>query len=162
MPAYGGAAVPGLKSGSAAGGDLAGTYPNPTVNHPKQLGYAQITANVTNSTTTGMSDVAGLDVTVTVGSRQLRVTVFLPLLTNSATSASTYVQVYDVTAATVIQQSRVDTTVAGFGYPVLVIAANLTPGAGSREYKARWQPSAGTSTIQLNSASPAFILVEEL
>ncbi|HET8625907.1 MAG TPA: hypothetical protein VFL91_00705 [Thermomicrobiales bacterium] len=124
------------------------------------LGYAQITANQSTTSTT-LVDVTGLSVTVTVGSRPIKITCDSWGSLNSGSDLRAGYSLYDVTAGAQVQFAVV--TSPGNQQQALCMVAYLTPPAGSRTYKLRFQSLVnGTTTINAAATDPAFILVEEV
>lgn len=133
-----------------------------------ELGYAEITAAVTTTSTT-MVDATGLSVTVTVpsGGRAVRITAYFPLFdTTAAASVRLQAQIYDVTASAVLQNSYQTIgagtqTASGEAH---IVQARHVPAAGSRTYKVRFMTESGTVTARIyaDSNSKAYILVESL
>jgi hypothetical protein len=126
------------------------------------LGYAQITGNITTTSTTFVQ-ATGLSVTVTIpaGGRRIKVTVYTVSVANSVSANGTVLSLWDGTvgSGTQIQQTNV--------VPATNIAMSLiwagTPSAGSKTYNVGFSSvSSGTSTITAGTTSPAFILVEAI
>ncbi|GAC1406933.1 MAG: hypothetical protein NVSMB52_20380 [Chloroflexota bacterium] len=128
-----------------------------------KLGYTQITANQSTTSTTYV-DVPGLSVTVTVGTRPLKITAYAPLINNTVAGNGGYWKISDVTGAADIQLARVlEGQTASTGMAVCAVAANVSPAAGSRTYKVQYAIlNAGTLNLIASATSPAFILVEEI
>lgn len=129
---------------------------------PSELGYVQITANVT-TTSTSYVDVPGLSVTVTIGSRPLIVEAWCLGMWHSGANNLSRLRLYDATAAAEIAygDSRSIAT-ANSSSPRHVIA-RVTPAAGTRTYKAQIQSvDAGTTTLGATATSPAFLRVTEV
>lgn len=124
------------------------------------LGYAQITANQSTSSTS-LVDVTGLSVTVTVGSRPIRVICYSWGSLNTGSDLRTQYSLRDVTAGAEVQYAIITST--GSQQEALCLVAYLTPAAGSRTYKLQFAVAVnGTSTISAAATRPAFILVEEV
>lgn len=139
----------GVKWGAAGGAGPAG-----------HLGYAQITANQ-STTSTSLVDVTGLSVTVTVGSRPIRVICYSWGSLNSGSDQRSKYSLRDVTAGAEVQEAFV--TSSANQQTALCLVAYLTPAAGSRTYKLQFCAVVnGTTTIGAGSTDPAFILVEEV
>lgn len=122
-----------------------------------ELGYAEIT---TTATATTEADVAGLAVTVTVGTRPILVKMGCGQLYNN--NASGYA---------IVQLKEGATTLAGWTWGTGVASvqsgyfreARLSPTAGSHTYKVTLQGFiAGTTTISASSTQPAYIQVVEI
>jgi hypothetical protein len=127
----------------------------------RELGYAQITADAT-TTSTSMVD-SGLSVAVTVGGRPIIVEFWTgEARTTDTVDKRTIVELYDSTGSTTLAFGIVSDPATDTG-ECLHILARLTPAAGARTYKVRHRTvSAGTATIRASSASPAFIRVYEV
>lgn len=124
------------------------------------LGYAQITASQSTSSTS-LVDVTGLSVTVTVGSRPIRIICYSWGSLNSGSDLRTQFSLRDVTAGVEVQYAIITST--GSQQEALCLVAYLTPAAGSRTYKLQFAAAVnGTSTISAAATRPAFILVEEV
>jgi hypothetical protein len=120
------------------------------------LGYAQITSNATQTSSTPIQ-VTNLTSTVTVptGYTKVRVTFF------SASVGSSSVAVSEIWRGTVgsgtqIQQANAPNDSAA---SINVVALD-TPGAGTVTYNVSLSTTGGTATIQATTTGPAFILVE--
>jgi hypothetical protein len=129
---------------------------------PQELGYAQITADVTTTSTT-MVDATGLSVSVQVGSRPVMVEFWTGEgRTTDTVDKRIIVELYDTTASAALAFGIVTCPVSDSGSD-LSIRARLTPAVGARSYKVRFRTvAAGTATIRASSASPAFIRVYEV
>ncbi|HET8627454.1 MAG TPA: hypothetical protein VFL91_08540 [Thermomicrobiales bacterium] len=124
------------------------------------LGYAQITAAQTTTSVSTLVDITGLSVTVTIGSRPVRIIFYSPLVDNGGT-ARIIVALYDVTAAAQIQEGFI-TPSSGNGH-ALYVSSYQTPAAGSRTYKAQFRvPDGGTGRVFADAADPSYIYVEEV
>jgi hypothetical protein len=122
-----------------------------------ELGYAEITSNVVQ-TGAGNQVVSGLSVTVTVGSRPIRIEVGCSSLTSSSASGISTVAIKESTT-TLTSASAVLTTVA---LPI-TRAVRLTPSAGSHTYKINLgQTITGNATLGAAAASPTYIHVVEV
>jgi hypothetical protein len=128
----------------------------------RELGYAQITADVT-TTSTSLVDATGLSVTVTVGGRPIIVEFWTGEgRTTNTTDKRILCELYDATGSTQLSFGLITCPVTDSG-DTLHVKARLTPAAGSRTYKVRFETiAAGTATIRASSASPAFIRVYEV
>ena len=124
---------------------------------PKELGYAEITADVTQ-TGSGNQDVTGLSVTVEVGTRPIIVSVGAKLLSNSTSSGVATLSIKESTT-TLATASVVLST---FSLPVFR-SVRLAPSAGSHTYKINLaQLVSGNAVIGAGSTDPAFIQVVEV
>ncbi len=132
-----------------------------TFTGPSELGYSAITADITTTSDT-LVDATGLSVGVTIGTRGILVQFFAPEVRNSTDALRTTVEIYDDTGAARVQLGMSTSAVAD-GAGAMFLQARLTPAAGSRTYKVRWQrtDAAGTSTIRAAATSPAYIRVAE-
>ena len=120
------------------------------------LGYAQITSNATQTSSTPIQ-VTNLTSTVTVptGYTKVRVTFFSASVGSSAVAVS---EIWrgTVGSGTQIQQANAPNASAA---PTNVVALD-TPGAGTVTYNVSLCTTGGTATIQATTTGPAFILVE--
>lgn len=129
------------------------------------LGYAQITSNVTSTSSPG-AQLTGLTVSVTIpsGGRKIKITVYGLALFNSATSPNYGISLWDGTvgSGTQIQAAQFNntwTSGSALTTPVTLVAV-VTPSAGSKTYNVGGFTSSGTMSLAASSTSPAFILVE--
>lgn len=137
-----------------------GAVPSPAAG---KLGYTAITTAFTSSSNTFV-DVTNLNVSVTIGSRPVRITVYSPMLDSADVGARCSANIYDVTASAQIQASWV-TMGAGTNGSALCMVAYHAPAAGSRTYKVQFKQDkvgGGAGRFYAASDSPAFILVEEI
>ncbi|MET3349049.1 UNVERIFIED_ORG: hypothetical protein ABID57_000718 [Arthrobacter sp. UYEF1] len=127
------------------------------------LGYAQITSNFANATTT-QTQITGLTVTVTIpaGGRKTKITVYVPGTHNTVISTAQY-ELWDgvVGSGTKLTHFRELHAIAGnqFGMHLTYVG---TPSAGSKTYNVAMAPDTGTETLQAAATYPAFILVEAM
>jgi hypothetical protein len=121
------------------------------------LGYTQITSSFTTSSTS-FTDVTSLSVTVTVGSRAIKITAFSGSLDSA--SGRIFIIIYDVTGSAQIAQSF-NLQSGGNGSPGIIIA-KVAPAAGSRTYKVQMKVESGTGRMYAAADSPSFIMVEEI
>ena len=122
-----------------------------------ELGYAQITSAFTQ-TGAGASDVTGLSVTVTVGSRPI--VVILAAESMSLSSASGLGGAIIQEGATVLAATSVGLTTIGFPVNRRV---RLTPSEGSHTYKIVLnQLVTGNTTLAASATGPASIQVIEV
>lgn len=122
-----------------------------------ELGYAEITADVTQ-TGSGNQDVAGLSVTVNVGSRPIIVQIGAKSLANSSASGVGVLSIKEG-ATTLATISAVLSTLT---LPIFR-SRRLAPSAGSHTYKVNLaQLVTGNSTLGAASTDPAFIHVIEV
>lgn len=124
------------------------------------LGYAQITANVTTTSTTTVQ-VPGLSATVNVptGGRKIKITAFATNIGNSTNSNGSGISIWDgvVGSGTQIGQSNKIPANNEF----IFCQAIVSPGSGSRTYNVGFTSvTSGTTTIGASIGGPAFILVE--
>ena len=121
-----------------------------------ELGYSQITANDTQ-TGVGNHDVTGLSVTVTVGTRPIKVIFDCGGGGNSG-AGTTLITILEDN----VQVALINLGVANVSTPTHR-EVRRAPSAGSHTYKINLnQFSAGNSTIAAAANSPAFIQVIEL
>lgn len=139
----------GIKWSDAGGQELTG-------------GYAEITAAVSTTSTTAV-DMTGLSVTVTVRSRPVWITIYVPQVNHSVANGRAVIELYDNTAAAVLQLAIVaQNDTGGLMANYIHLAHRHAPAAGSRTYKARMRViEAGTGTFDAAATRPAFIRVAE-
>lgn len=122
-----------------------------------ELGYAQITSTATQ-TGAGGSDVAGLSVAVTVGTRPIVVEFGCDGLVN--TSGSGIAQAFIKEGSTNLTAATVSLTTIGMA---VCRRVRLTPSAGSHTYKITLvQVVTGNSQITASAIDPAYIHVLEV
>lgn len=124
-----------------------------------ELGYAQITADVT-TTSTSAADATGLTTTFTATGGALIVEAWMGELRTTATlDLRVIAYITDASNVIVAQVLHACAGAADAGHGAY-LKARLTPAAGSFTYKVRFNTiSAGTATIRASSTSPAFIRV---
>lgn len=125
-----------------------------------ELGYAQITSDVTQ-TGFGSLDVPGLSVTVTVGSRPVKVIFDAQGVTNTSANGVGTVDIYEGAS------KLANVTVSNISVASLNVAAahrehRMAPSSGSHTYKIRLSSLVGNTTIKAAADSPAFIQVVEI
>jgi hypothetical protein len=124
----------------------------------RELGYAEIVADDVNATAAAR-DVAGLSVTVPVGSRPIKVEFYSGGVKNGTLNQFADIQIKE--GGTVIAEAFAGGTTAAALFPCK-IERRLTPSAGSHTYKITSAPlSSGTVTIAAAATNPAFIRVTE-
>ena len=131
------------------------------------LGYAQITAAVASAANTTWVQATGLTVTVTIpsGGRRIKITAYANGL--NAATANNYASagIWDGTVGSGTQLSfwRTVSTGTTVNYGMCMVAV-VTPSAGTKTYNVGLQGTAApsTTTLDANSAYPAFILVEAI
>lgn len=125
-----------------------------------ELGYAQITSNTTQ-TGYGSVDVSGLSVTVTVGSRPIKVIFDAQSVTNSASNGIGTVDIYEgSTKLAGVTVSNV--SVAAINSAAAHREYRAAPSAGSHTYKIKLSSLVGNTTLYGATDSPAFIQVIEV
>lgn len=128
------------------------------------LGYAQITANTTTASATAVQ-ITGLTATVTIpaGGRRVKITVFIPNSSNTVVSTASY-SIWDGTvgSGTQLAESRQTHPLASGTNMSIMLAAVVTPAAGSKTYNAGVRVDAGTETNIASATAPPFILVEAI
>lgn len=127
-----------------------------------KLGYAQITASFTGSTT--LAQITGLSLTVTVpaGGRSIEITVYARDIFNATASYDT-VSIWDGTVGTGTQlQSGQFYKAAGFAAGSVYVSAVVTPAAGSKTYNVGFQAGAGAPVFEAAATYPAYILVKSI
>lgn len=128
------------------------------------LGYAQITANFSNTSTTA-SAVTGLSVTVTIpsGGRRVKITAWGRSVLNNTAGDYSLLSIWDGTVGTGTQlaETAALSSSASAQYSATVMAV-VTPSAGSKTYAVGLcnASTAGTNTLTASTVAPAFILVE--
>lgn len=145
-------------AGTAVAGDV-----YTAANHAKMpggwIGYAETVAAQGGITTE--VDLAGLSVTVTVGSnRRIRVTADITLLPTGTTT-----QAYIKEGSTHLKRfAFINDSGSGLTTPALHQAGSviLTPTAGSHTYKLSADSGGLGASTSANSSDPHFILVEDL
>jgi hypothetical protein len=131
-----------------------------------ELGYAEITATATLGSS--LADVAGLSTTVTVGTRPIRITVYVATSTVTLNNASTPggLRLTVNEGATVLQlcDSPRATNQIVYNPGAIHTTVRLAPSAGSHTYKLQAQYIGGASagTLVAGATFPAFIQVVEL
>lgn len=124
------------------------------------LGYAEITSNFTQ-TGAGNSDVTGLSVTVTVGTRPIIVKFDAGGLSNS--SASGLITLAIKEGSTILATAALGPGPAANCSFALSRDVRLSPSAGSHTYKINLgQIITGNSTIGASATNPASIHVVEV
>lgn len=127
-----------------------------------ELGYTQITSNQTTNSSTFV-DVPGLSVTVTIGSRPVKITLWTSAFdSNTVNGGRNVLQIYDDTAGAEVAEANCMNY--GGNASECTVIARVHPAAGSRTYKARFETIDGSSASRLIASltSPAFIVVEEI
>jgi hypothetical protein len=125
---------------------------------PVELGYAEITADDVNATAAAR-DVAGLSVTVPVGSRPIKLEFYSGGVKNGTLNQFIDVQIKE--GATVIAEAFAGGTTAAALFPCK-IERRVVASAGSHTYKITTAPlSSGTVTVAAAATNPAFIRVTE-
>ena len=124
---------------------------------PKQLGYAQVTANQSAIGTVD-TDLTGLTVAVTVGTRLIIVEGFVNSFLKLG--AAGYVSLMIFEGTTQLQRANAYVALSNYGQPTVKV--RLAPSAGAHTYKLR--ASAENNTCELVAAAtyPAFIRVYEV
>lgn len=128
----------------------------------RELGYAQITSNLTSTSST-LADATGLTTTVTTGARPVVVEFHLPNWTNSATNFGIALAILEDGVSiwsTTAQEYTANATNGAMNARV-----RRNPAAGSHTYKVQLASylSSGTQTVTIVAAAtaPAFITVVE-
>lgn len=133
------------------------------------LGYAEVTADITGTTSSTAVAQSGLSSTVTIpaGGRKVKITAWTRRINNNTAGASTArMTIWDGTvgSGTQLSEADVQTTAANHGAHCTAIAVH-TPSAGSKTYNVGLAIPAGgggTVTLQATATAPAFILVEAI
>ena len=152
-------------AGFPVGGALAGTLPNPSLSGagiPADLGYVEITAAQTGISASAMTDITGLVLTVTVGTRALWLEVWVALFDGLSTGGNRAIgQIFDVTGASIVAQGYALNSAGNSGS--LYIARRMSPAAGSRTYKVQGQgDSVSTPRWFASSSSPSWFRIREV
>ena len=129
---------------------------------PAELGYAQITAPFTGNWSVGFTNVTGLSVAVTVGTRGIRVEAFAPLMDDTVltTGQRLQLELFDTTGAVEVATAYANQPSANGGAAYVV--ARLTPPAGARTYQVRVHEDVGVNgRLFCSATAPAFIRVSE-
>lgn len=119
---------------------------------PKELGYAELTANVTATNNAQGAEFGApgpLSVTVTVGVRPIVVEAFSPAASNSNAGQNAALYLYDQTLVDTIGQVVMTSDTAGAKRP-LIAKRRLNPAAGARTFSVRGGVGAfgsGTATF---------------
>lgn len=130
------------------------------------LGYTQITANITTTSTTAVQ-ATGLTSTVTIpaGGRRVKITVFANVQTGTSIKA-VFFSIWDGTVGSGTQLALSELIVQNASNDeFMTCIAVVTPAAGSKTYNLGWSSDTGggvTSTISCSATKPAFILVEAI
>lgn len=126
---------------------------------PSELGYAQITTNATQTSTTA-TDVPGLSVTVTTGSRPIMV-IFDAVNCNNDTSGGAWIASI-AEDGTVIASASGTSAAAAQSLPAHR-EVRRSPTPGSHTYKIQLSRFGGvTAAIAATAANPAYIQVREI
>lgn len=123
-----------------------------------ELGYAQITTTPSASPD-AVTDIPGLSVTVTVGTRPIWVEFAAELQHTTAGQNFVFLHLYE--GSTAIQYALQDSALSGRGM-TLSKGIRLTPTAGTHTYKLRTQASGGGVQVYAEANHPAYIAVREL
>ena len=144
------------------------TLPNNSITAPMlatnaiTLGYAQITASFSSTSSATPQQVTGLSVTCTIpaGGRGVKITVFGQDMYSNGTG---FVSIWDGPVGTGTQLNRVQYNGgSGHSSPCICIGYESNPTAGSKTYNVSIQGD-GTNPMTLESdggTTPSFILVE--
>ena len=126
---------------------------------PGELGQASITSNFPGSSASP-TDVTGLTVTVTVGSRPIYIMVFGAFV---GLNAAGNVEFFLLEGASGVQAAQYSATAALGGIAPLWMLTRRAPTPGSYTYKVQYQIVGGTPTMTLNASSsqPCWIVVHE-
>lgn len=129
------------------------------------LGYAQIITTF-NTASTSATQVTGLTSTVTIpaGGRKVKITVFCPVVTVTASPKQSVISIWDGTvgSGTQLNASTLITSTTSVGSFMICIAV-VTPAAGSKTYNVGLTADTSTtSNIVATAIAPAFILVETI
>lgn len=127
------------------------------------LGYAQITSNPTNLSSTSPTQVAGLTTTVTIpaGGRKIEVTAFIPYATAGA-AQNIGISIWDGVVGSGTKISEQDYSVGSGGIAGFYVSGIVTPAAGSKTYNVAGAVSTNAATITAAATTPAYILVKAI
>jgi hypothetical protein len=120
----------------------------PSVQQGIELGYAQITA--TQASISTLTDITGLTIAFTVGTRPVMVEVFIPLYTQVTSSGTPLFFITD-SSNNEIARGGGFTVAAGANAGGVMMSTKLPAGTGSYTAKARAQTTAGTLTINASN-----------
>lgn len=127
------------------------------------LGYAQIVANT--SATTTITAISGLSTTVTIpaGGRRIKISAYIPYVSVSNAGFET-LSIWDgaVGSGTQLNVCQVNVVSGSAGGQNMLVQAIVTPAAGSKTYGVGLQTSVGTVVVNCGPTFPAFISVEAI
>lgn len=126
----------------------------------RELGYAEITANHTVTTT--QADVAGLLVEVEVGVRPVIVKFDAFYAQLPATAGAALTVLITDAAGTALSAARVQNPAAAVAHLPMHREVRLNPTPGTYTYKVRAVISSGTGLITATTAAPTFLQVVEV
>lgn len=172
---YGVAVTAGKLSGTAIAAGTIGTTALATnavqasqlATNAITLGYAQITGNITNATTS-FAQATGLAVTVTIpaGTRRIKITAYCGSISSGTGGDGAVVGIWD---GSVTSGGTQIATYNSFPSATITLNSGLTciavqsPAAGSKTYNVGFAAvTGGTATIAASGTNPAFILVEAI
>lgn len=130
------------------------------------LGYTQITANITTTSTTQVQ-ATGLTSTVTIpaGGRRIKISFFANLQVGTGIK-NPVVSIWDGTVGSGTQLNSTGMVVQNAGINQFFICyAIVSPSAGSKTYNMGWSSDGGgavTTTMVASATAPAYILVEAI
>jgi hypothetical protein len=129
------------------------------------LGYAQITSNLTTSSTTQVQ-ATGLTSTVVIpsGNRRVKITLYVSNSYNLTANKYCVFSIWDGTvgSGTQIGKAQIFNNGTAGGAGTVVCIATVTPSVGSKTYNVGFATDSGggTNTLEASATYPAFILVE--
>lgn len=125
------------------------------------LGYAQITGSFSTASTNAVQ-ITGLStaVTVPIGGRRVKITVYSWAVTNTSTGIYTDITIWDGTVGSGTQVGQAEVYSSGLTNIYMLAETIITPSAGNHTYNAGLNCTAGTSQVNGKTSAPAFILVE--
>lgn len=124
----------------------------------RELGYVERTTN--NTTTSTSATDLGLELTVEVGVRPIKVIFDARALRNANANGGV---VISITSGANVQFASWDLLSAPAGLRVGAHRERrLSPPPGPQTFKVRWLVAAGTATLEADPTSPAFLQVVEI
>lgn len=125
------------------------------------LGYAQITSNPANVSSTTVVQVSGLSVSVTIpaGGRKVEITAFVPYI-QGGSSQTAAISIWDGTVGTGTKISEADNSLGTGTFASFYASAIVTPSAGSKTYNVGAAVTTNAATINASAVNPAYILVK--
>lgn len=127
----------------------------------RELGYAEVTNFSGVATNTSLADVAGLTITITVGSRPIFLEAYMPF--NNITTGTGRAQIVIVEGGTTIQIGATPNIAASANAGSIRVGIRLAPSAGSHTYKVQANVVTATAGSYTSGATfPAYIRAVEI